>query len=752
MKNSLVSAILVVSTFPSAIAWSQTTASDNTSVAQQSQAAPAPDSAHGNILEEVVITSARKRAESVQSTPVAVTALDDAVLDRAHVADMKDLDHLAPNLHINSQLSSTNNATIFLRGFGTIADDPASDPAVAVFVDGLYQPTLTGELLDLYDVDKIEVLRGPQNTFLGKNSPSGAISVTTKRPTGNLDGQVSIEYGSFRRIEGRALLDFPIIPGILAAKIAINVKDGGDYVRNVFYGTDEGGHKTKSGHLALLFTPNDRFEWLVTSFATFDRSPQQGLQNTNVRIAYPPYQPIPLTCTYFKFCNPAAPYTTNSNYTVRTHANQFQVASNMSYSFDAVTLTSVTGYQYYRGANNTDVDGLPIDGITAINNELDYDTQSEELRLTSRKKGGWDLNGKLDWVLGAYYFHQRYTFDQPLLIFAPPVIEQGEVGRTRSYALFGHGEYHLTDPWSVSFGVRESVDEKTHSYSIAAPLPNNKFYYDRPIDFHNTSYEAGTSFKFSDDKMAYIRFAQGYHAGGYVGVPSLPPAVAGSANYYRPETVNSYEVGAKTDWLDKRLRVNMAFFLGKYKDLQRSITKAIPVAPGFVTSQQNAASATAEGAELEMTAVPTNSLTVHATVGYLNTKYDSFTADITGLGVTDNSGIPFAFAPHWTIDVGGDYVVDLPQNLGTATFNADWDFHTAQSLSGVPGPAVSQNAIGLLNAGVTFKDRSEKYQLVIYGRNILNRYYVASATDNPVAFSVASGLPANWGIKLSAKF
>ena len=720
-------------------------------------AQPAEGTAHSNILEEVVVTAARKRNEAVQSTPVAVTAVDDAILERAHVADIKGLSAMSPNLYITGQLAGVNTADIYLRGFGSITDDPSVDPAVALYVDGVYQPTSNGALLDLYDVEKIEVLRGPQNTILGKNSPSGAISVTSKRPTGDFSGQISFDYSRFDRVQGRILVNVPLVKDILAIKVAYDQKAGGNYITNLYTGKrNMGGTNVATPRLAVLFTPSEKFEWLVNASATMNHSPQQGLRNANGP-TIPPYQAQPLSCTFFGFCGPNTDprFTTNSNWTKRADVFQYQIASNMSYEFEPVTVKSTTGYWRYAGYNNSDVDGLPIDGITAIDNRQGSSAISQQVVVSSNKEGGLDLNGKLDWLVGAYYFHQNYSFEQPLVIFAPPELLQDQHGETRSMAVFTHLVFNITDKLALSYGFRETWDKKHHDYTIAGPiaLPNTR-YFDDPISFSNSSSEAGISYKFNDEKMVYFRYAQGYRGGGFVGAPSVPVAVANltGANSYSPEKVGSFEVGVKADWLNKKLRTNVAMFMGNYKSLQRSITKAIPVAPGFVTAVQNAAGGKVQGVELELTAVPTDSLTFFVTLGYLDAKYKNFIADITGGGVTDNSDIPFARAPRWTFNVGGDYVMDLPKGWGTATFNANWEYRTSTSLSEVPAPVVLQGPVAVVNAGLKFMTASEKYSLTLYGKNILNRYYFGSATSNAITFAVFEAEPATYGVTLSAKF
>jgi iron complex outermembrane receptor protein len=732
---------------------------------QVAQAEPAASGAHENILDEIVVTSARKREENVQTTPIAVTAMNADLLERDHVTNLTQVGTIAPNLFIAHQLATPDVATIYLRGFGEENNQPDVDPHVAVFLDGIYQPSLSGTQLDTFDLGSIEVDAGPQGTLLGKNAPIGAIYVTSARPTGDLSGAVEGEYGSYDHFVGRAKLNFPIWQDatgdtILAAKVSFVEKEGGNWIKDILNGkTDMGGENEKGYRVGLLFTPSPDFEWLVNASLLNMRDPQSGLRNTGFEGGVPgnassATQPFPINCELpapigNAPCRATTYGQTAAQYTQRTDVDSANVSSEINWKLTPVTLTSLTGYLGYWGLDPSDVDGTPYNGITAINDKETHDLESEEFRISSAKNGGWDLDGFLDWVIGGYASNESYTLTQHLAVFvppgSPPDVYQGEAGTTQSEAAFAHVIANFTDQWTGTFGVRDSWDKKWHQYFHQDPLATT---HDIPYSSHNLSFEVGTAYQFDENHMAYVRFAQGYAAGGFAGLTS---------GTFNPETNNAYEIGFKTDWLNKRLRVNLAFFDNELSALQVSGVVPDPgSAAGFKLQTTNAGAATVEGFESQIVAVPTENLTTHLNLGYLHPKYDKFFSSECVNPPTlagDCSGLPFSFASKWTINLGADYVQDLPNGWGTATFSADWDYRSGLYTSDPPFPGSYQEGYGLVDLGVKLLDSTEKYSIEFFGTNVLNRKYKGVwSNSGGITQETQDGRPAEWGIRVGVKF
>jgi iron complex outermembrane receptor protein len=732
----------------------------------QQSVAPA-QTAPANELTEIVITAARKRGEDVQNTPIAITAIDQSSMERNHVVRLDDLPALAPNLQISAVVGTGGAVVVYLRGFGSTASDPSTEPHVATFIDGIYQPATAGSMIDLFDIGQVEVDAGPQGTLAGKNAPVGAIYLTTAPPQDTFGGEVEADYGSYDRTGLRGKIYGPLLQNadggaMLTGKASFAFKDGGDWIYNDYdHKRDFGGENAKVGRLSLSFTPTENFKWDVVATLDAETDSQEGQRGVGwyggvLGTSSTVQQLPPLECMFFP--GGACPHTrygaTDSNWTVPARFDMTEVSSTMSYRFSPFTITSVSGYVKFWELDNVNDTGTTFSVLNSYDNRTDYDQESQELRISSNKGGGWTLNDRLDWLLGGYASNFSYSFSNNLGVLngspaAPNVgpqyadIHHDERGITQSYAAFLHVIYNLTDEWTGTFGVRRSWDYKTHAYSADG---TTSYVADVPVLFNDTTVEVGTAYQFDASHMAYVRFSQGYQAGGYAGFAT--------GNTYQPEYNNAYEFGLKGDYLDKHLRVNLAFFLNQLTNLQVGSALPSPNPPGFIQETLNAGAATTQGIEMQTVHVLTDKLTTYLNVGYLQTKYQKYLGTVcsnTGLP-TDCSGIPFAYSPKWTVNLGGDYVSDLPQDY-TATFSAHVSYKSGMYPIDPPFPSSFQPGYALVNAGVTFRDPSKKYSLELYGTNIFNKHYTVTFFDpGGVSEFLLDGRPAEWGIRARAKF
>ena len=739
-------------------------------LAQGSPGASANDD--GNILNTIVVSGVRRREESVQSVPVAVTALNSELLERNNVTSTADLNRLAPNLVIVRQLATPAQASIYLRGFGSESNSPAIDPPVAITVDGIYQPQSSGNLLDLFDAETIEIQRGPQGTLQGKNAPTGSLSFISKRPTFKLEGAAEASYERFNHVALKGRINVPVVEDVLAVKLVGVYKKGGNFIRSLQQGGKRkfGGEKGFAGKLGILFTPSSNVEWLVNAFYERDRNPQTGMRdlaylgeqtNKYVPEGSPPYQGTGLTCTVFGHCAKTKRFTTNSGWNKGHKSNTKQVSSQLTFRTDPVTITAITGYKKYSELNNTDVDGEPEPLLDALGDPLHYDQFSQEIRLNSAKGGGLDMDGKLDWVIGGFYSKFKYDNQQTLSIFGP-LYNSDERGKTTSKALFAQFIYNVTDQFNITVGGRQSWDKKAHSYIPVLPTAlydTMSLYKDDGISFKNFSMELGAQYKITPDKQVYFRYAEGYRSGGFQGLPSfICPTDAcfqAAQNPYKPETVETYEIGLKGDFMDRRLRVNLSAFLSKYKNLQRTVIGSLDIPPFYSQEIKNAADADVKGIELEVTAVPTNQLSIAMSLNYLDNKYKNYVATfIAGFPATNHDDFPFPYSSKWSAKFSPTYEVEMGSNK--LTLSATAAYASRYYVAGIPYPAARVRSLVDVSARAKFEIADGRYSVTVYGENLTNNHFIENFTTPPggnaLYFAGADHKPITYGIALGAKF
>ncbi|MET0987934.1 MAG: TonB-dependent receptor plug domain-containing protein [Steroidobacteraceae bacterium] len=427
--------------------------------------------AEGGRLEEITVT-ARKREESAQDVPLALTAISGDTLTDRHIVSVTELPQLAPNLSIHEAFASPSVAVIYLRGFGTSTNDPSVQPPVSINIDNVYQASLAGSVVDTFDLERVEVLRGPQNTLIGKNSPAGAINFYTKRPTGEWGGDVQVDYGRFERREARARLNFPIIDEVLAGRLSAYFDDGGSYIDNVSIpGREHGGKKGHTIRGGLLLTPSENIEWYLSSALVKRRDEIFGYRNVSTDVAYPPLVSPSISCMVVGLCN-AFPkrFTTGAGVEGQPKVDTNSVTSNFTWDVGAFNLTSNTGYKYLNQSGVEDVDATILPLFDAPKVQTIARDFSQEVRLNSTENGFLTFAGKFDWLLGVYYIRQKYEGHRIFTVPGPTELRDFQDGKIESLAGFAHVIYNFTQDWNATFGIRRTKDDwTTRSFPRAFP-------------------------------------------------------------------------------------------------------------------------------------------------------------------------------------------------------------------------------------------------------------------------------------------
>jgi iron complex outermembrane receptor protein len=738
------------------------------SFAEEAVAAPTAAAAPDEGVQEIIV-SARRRNESLGTTPISITAITTSQLENKASANLGDLQGAAPNLLITQQNSGGAAANLAIRGL-TYADiEKSQEPTVGVVVDGVFIGTSTGQYLDFFDIEQIEVLRGPQGTLFGRNTIGGVINIRRTRPTGRLGVKAEVSYGSFGTFQGRAVVNAPLGDTLALKGFYFHNESDGFYHQ---YGTDahRGGSKNDNFGASLLFTPSNDFNALLTvekQNQKFDVVNSNLAKTGEVFCAFEPAIECNRNNTtdlYTVFGSPA-----------ESHYSAPAATLEMNGNLGSVKLTSVTGYRESKEDQTQDFDSSSTD-LYYTHRTQNYYQFSQEIR------GAGKLSDSFDYVVGGYYFKSKYNLFQSTRLFgfnpaiSPDVADtnpQSVTGKTESVAFFGDFDWSFAERFRLSFGGRWTQDKKqlTNSFLQTGLIGSGD------AKFSKFTPKVGLDFRPNDDTMLYASWSRGYRSGGF----SSRAATATTASTpFQPEVVDSYEVGTKIAAFDRKLQFNISGFIAKYKNLQQNTT--VPGGPtGNQTITSNVGSADIKGIEADLTARPVTGLTVRAAVGLLDSKFKNFvagnvifgTADIRQFDYSANDPIyspkatlsgsieyelPVTFAVM-TANVGIRHISPYDQqiSLGALTGNTGSPYNPALGNVIVNGndPRVRTNTQNLLDASLTtvVDLDGKKVKLTVYGRNLTDDRGTSAAFTVAGLWSFASARePRAFGATLGFEF
>lgn len=731
----------------------------------------APASRGSPSIEEVLVT-ARKVTESLQSTPVAVTALTEQQIETSYAQNLRGLTNIAPNVVVSHFFNTPYAAAISIRGIGTQDPDGFIDPGVGVVVDGVYQGRAATALVDLGNVEQIEVLRGPQPTLFGANTIGGVVNIRTKKPSGELGGRASVTVGNHGRRDVNGSIDFPIIEDQLAGKIAYVSRNSDGFMRNAANGKRIGGDDMDivRGYLSYIgsdsLTVDFSFEHMkdstlltVVPLSVPNRSGRTYSENgvpiiqRMALIGFPGFDPgnLPRDMLTASVGDPSfgEPFTD-----VKATGATLNIEWEMSPS---TTLTAITGYREITEDSIEDQDGY-VDFILTTHHYRESWQFSQELRSHTR------FSDRFDVTAGLYYFQQKNLLDQnfaldaylagvpgftsigQFLVELPTIYEQMD----HSYNIFADANYYVTDKLRLNAGIRYTHQKKDFdllSDNLGRQTLDNVEKWDL------WGGRIGLDYQFTPDFMAYANFARGFKSGGFNGRAASIFAIGP----FDEETVNAYEAGFKSDLLNNRLRLNFAAFLNDYKDLQ--VDQLLDVAlPGGGTSQEtviaNAASARIYGAEVELLAVPAPGLTLRGELGYMHNEYRDFQVDLNFDGIQDDAThLKLKNVPKWSMRFNVDYEVpETPLGFftlhGQIAHTSTRESNTNNRFTGTVGP------LTLLDASIDWTtDPDAAWRLSVWGRNLTDKRYISTGFEvGSLWSSGAYGEPRTYGVSATARF
>ena len=639
----------------------------------------ANDEESRGMLEEVLVT-ARKREESIQTVPIAVTALSGVQIERSFKPTVEGLDEMAPNVELGRMQFGGGGLTGSIRGISFAETERTFEPAVGLMVDGVAYGTGTGAMVDMFDVDSVEILRGPQGTLFGRNTMGGTINIRRTRPTGEFGGKVSLGWGSYNSLELRALLNTPIIEDKLALKITAIDLSSDLYTKNVITGRTEDGLDQTTLGFKLLYTPNEDVDVLFSydhvnddsAYPTVANLSQPG--NTFCDLGLLGILP-PFTCQggtadfvasygrdFYDYNTDVTgePFVASIDSDIATLEIEWDINESLNFA-------SITGYHNVEDRLTGEVTGIPdffIGGnyipFFYVDRQQTYKQFSQEFRLIS------DNAGKFNYVAGLYYFNSKYGLEPQTVVNLGSLVQVlTSTQKLDAYAAYAELYWQLSEKNRLTIGGRYTREEKDFTRTGADAGGN--FFLQCPdptslVEACRNPSESWSNFspriildrQFSDGVFGYISYSGGFRSGGWSGRANTALEIGP----YDPETLDNFEIGIRTDFADGRVRFNATAFYMDYQDKQEDITVSFTAPDGTVTTSsfvENAASATTKGLEFELYWLATDRLTIRSALGFLDGEYDSYDTLVNGQVVSLLDVRHYRYAPDMTFNLGGDY-------------------------------------------------------------------------------------------------
>lgn len=752
------------------------------------------------LLEEIIVT-ARKRSEDLQEVPISAEVISGQTLADYNIKTLGELSQSVPGIQLNA---TGAGGAFFIRGIGSGAS-LFFDQSVGSFIDDIYHGRTRVAEEAFLDLDRVEVLKGPQSTFFGNNAVAGALNIVTAKPTEAFDGSVRALYGQYGQYAGEGMLNIPLNSD-LSVRIAA-IGDGlSGWAKDPYVGHDLPDDNNKAGRITFLYRPSEDFDATLKVEGGSNHQSDGGV----VGDCLPPAPFVTLSAT--NFCKQAltAGYTESVNlYRDTTNAGQevdlstFEDVLTLHYHLGDDTLTSVTGFYNYHFTEDVDADGTPLQLLTLQTKEA-YHQFSQELRISSAQ------GQTLEWLAGLYvqndhlngygtelndyYVTASVKKSYPQLVpYLPLGQEIPVIQEEHAYAAFGSLDWHVTDQLTLGAGLRGSWVYKsassagllgtvTSTYGGFVPFPTaalqtlaqNLLGVQKPAWSAQNSYNAGMpsaeiDYKVVPSVMLYATYARGFLAGDPIDVGYVPPATGIVTPPIRPEHVNAYEAGIKSSLFDNHLRLNLDVFRSNYTDLQvtSQITgAATATGTTLVSETTNAASSRTQGAELSAEWVH-GGLRFQTAVTYLNARYIDYkgvTLDAAqtychtaatakqpaclaefpnGVGATqDLSGLPTSYAPTWSGSATTSYTAALPRGFH---FITEADVYASSTYyygnSGTDDPEQMQPGYARLDGRLSLEGPNGRWAVDLVLKNL---------TDKVIILGGAGGanLPASTGSTL----
>jgi iron complex outermembrane recepter protein len=709
--------------------------------ATDTEAAAAEASEKGQ-LQEITVTAERVSA-NLQRVPIAVNAATGEQLEKAGVTNLQSLSTLVPNV-VNT--GNTSNYT-YIRGIGSSNASLNNEAAVASYVDGVYMASPYGQFGTFNNISRIEVLKGPQGTLFGRDTTGGVIQIITPDPSHKLGSNWQVSYGNYQSVGGKGYLTGGITDTV-AADLALTYDDqigsyGTDLCPDLVAGVcsptkDSGRHENFGARSKLLWAPSDATKVV----ASFDYD--MFLSDAGLQMAPGSINSFDHVTTY-----PGRYNFVGVPYSLR--ARQYGTSLNFSQDFaDGLQFVSITSWRQLFGTEIHDNTRTPNNALYTIAEDSRGTYQTQEFQLIDNKPG------RVTWLAGVYYFGDVVGYDPRtqtgtsvnsarfLNIFADQTI--------RSYSAYGQVTTELFADTKLELGARytdEAVILNGHYENAAGTVvsPTNTLagatVYNQKIKYFPWTYRASLDHQFNPDIMGYVSFTHGFKSGGF----NLPTP---QRNPFLPENIDAYEVGVKSELMDRRLRLNLAAYYYNYQNIQ------VVIVPGLSGQLfTNAGGAHSNGLDADFEFAATSHLTLRAALGYLHGYYTEFpnaqrfTSTGAAVAIPSAAGYPLPYAPRYSGNVGLTYTV--PSSIGEFTFAPTVAYTDRYPFTTDSNFMINRRI--MVSAQLEWDSRAiQGFSVQLYGQNLANQYYYVAPVESSGGWYGTPGQPRTYGVRLLQKF
>ena len=696
-------------------------------------------------LDQIVVT-ARKRNETLQDVPIAVSAFTTADLRTQNVLNLGDLQGKVPSLQVYAARGSNTTLTAYIRGIGQADPTWGFDPAVGIYLDDVYLARPQGAMLDVFDVERIEVLRGPQGTLYGKNTIGGAIKYISKPLPVKTEGSAEVTVGTHGEKDVKASLGSASADQVWRGRLAMASMHNDGFGKDLLSGSRNGNKNTNAARLTLGFYPSNNFNAQLEFDGVRDNSNPRGAKMLAVNSFYPTYQPL------------SSDFDTRSGMPQLNHTKLYGTSLTMNWiASEAWSLKSVTAVRGSSTDTNIDFDTLPPQ-LTDVNALYSDHQFSQEFQAN------YDAGGSVHGVFGAYYFdgsangtiHNIFLGSQPYstLGYAQYGSTGGSMG-TKSYAGYGDFSWDFAPDWSLDVGLRythETKDALIQNYGFA----NANF--DTPVltlaNFsgshasNNVSPKVSLDWSVNPNIKLYASYSEGFHSGGY-NIRANCAAIPSSCRPIDDEKVKSFELGSKMTFFDDRLMLNTALYRNVYSNIQLSVFSSYTLPngqPGFFGDFTNAGKGHIDGLEEEFAWMPSENTTLRGNLAWMHTKYTQFMSS--GVNIADTQ--KFTNAPKFSGGLTLEHSIPLG-NGGSLSGRINYSYQTMVYPETTLSPRIAQPAYGLWNAGVIWQI-DQPWSLSLQGTNLANKSYRTTGYDI-AALGIVTGYYGNPRmVTLSARY